>query len=84
MNTRLWLGSGVLVLSCVAPGVQAQNHVATYEYGMKLDIAKVVEMKAPDPMTCEVVQAQMTYLDSGGQLRTLNYLKLSDYCSREG
>ncbi|MNO08145.1 hypothetical protein D3C81_2306560 [compost metagenome] len=52
-----------------------------YEYGMKLDIAKVISLTEPDQWTCEVVMAQMTYLDSSGQQRELIYRKLANACS---
>lgn len=81
MNIRLWLGTGVMALACVTTGVQAQGTPVEYEYGMKLDIAKVIALTEPDQQICEVVKAQMTYLDSSGQQHELQYLKLADACS---
>ncbi|MNV97354.1 hypothetical protein D3C71_1924610 [compost metagenome] len=48
---------------------------------MKLDIAKVISLTEPDQWGCEVVMAQMTYLDSSGQQRELIYRKLANACS---
>lgn len=46
--------------------------VREYEYGMKLDVVKVVSVVKPQP-ACSVVPAAMTYEDSKGQLNTLKY-----------
>ncbi len=49
-----------------APDVQA------YRYGMKLDIARVVNI-TPPIRSCKVVPSRMTYEDSSGLLKTLEY-----------
>ncbi|AYC32434.1 DUF2790 domain-containing protein [Pseudomonas cavernae] len=43
-----------------------------YEYGMALDIQKVISI-TPQPDSCEVVPATMIYLDSKGETRRLDY-----------
>lgn len=43
-----------------------------YRYGMKLDIAKVVNT-TPTGTSCDVMPAQITYEDSNGDLKTLEY-----------
>jgi len=47
-----------------------------YQYGMRLDIAEVVDMEyfPPEPDFCGVIPAQMTYEDSMGELRAIRYL----------
>ncbi|MEG3010932.1 MAG: DUF2790 domain-containing protein [Pseudomonas sp.] len=46
--------------------------VKEYEYGMKLDVVKVVSVVKP-AATCAVVPTAMTYEDSEGQLNTVKY-----------
>ncbi len=81
MNIRLWLGTGAMAGAFISCGVGAQTAPVEYEYGMNLDIAKVVALTEPDQQVCEVVMAQMTYIDSSGQQRELLYRKLADVCS---
>lgn len=59
-----------------APEVQA------YRYGMKLDIAKVVNV-TPPIRACEVVPSRMTYEDSAGKLNTLEY-QVMGMCRNNG
>lgn len=81
MTMRLWLGTGMMTAAFISCGVGAQTAPVEYEYGMKLDIAKVISLTEPDQQICEVVKAQMTYLDSSGQQRELIYRKLASVCS---
>jgi hypothetical protein len=46
--------------------------VKDYEYGMKLDVVKVVSVVKPQT-ACNVVPTAMTYEDSKGQLNTIKY-----------
>jgi hypothetical protein len=47
-----------------------------YEYGMDLDIAKVISIKyfPPKPKFCGVIPARMTYEDSKGDRHAIRYL----------
>ena len=56
--------------------------VKDYEYGMKLDVAKVVSVVRPQ-VACAVVPAAMTYEDSKGQLNTIRYTVAGD-CRNRG
>lgn len=56
--------------------------VKQYEYGMKIDVAKVVGVVQADG-SCEVVPAAMTYEDSSGKLNTLKYSLTAD-CNSQG
>lgn len=71
------------LVACSAVALAADPPVEEYVYGMRLDIDKVVAITEPDELyaPCRVVSAQMTYEDSAGQLRTLEYLRLSSVCS---
>ena len=56
--------------------------VKDYEYGMKLDVVKVVSVVRP-AVACAVVPAAMTYEDSQGQLNTIKYTVAGD-CRKNG
>ena len=53
-----------------------------YEYGMKLDVKKVVSVVRPKN-ECAVVPAAMTYEDSKGQLNTVTYNVMGN-CRQQG
>lgn len=59
-----------------APEVQA------YRYGVKLDIAKVVNV-TPPIYACNPVPSRMTYEDSNGKLNTLEY-QVMGMCRNNG
>ena len=56
--------------------------VTEYEYGMKLDVVKVVSVVKPRA-TCAVVPTVMTYEDSKGQLNTVKYTVAGE-CRQRG
>ena len=80
MKPCLLLSFGLLF----AAAVQAQDAVTDYQYGMDLDVAKVVTMTEPLSVQCQVIKALMTYLDSSGQEHILRYLKNAEVCSSQG
>ncbi|MED5609152.1 MULTISPECIES: DUF2790 domain-containing protein [Pseudomonas] len=51
-----------------------------YQYGMKLDVAKVISIEQANDR-CEVAPAKMTYADSKGQVHVLEYLRQTEMCS---
>ncbi|MDP9690601.1 MULTISPECIES: DUF2790 domain-containing protein [unclassified Pseudomonas] len=53
-----------------------------YEYGMKVDVVKVISVVRPAKV-CAVVPAAMTYEDSEGQLNTITYTVAGD-CRKRG
>jgi hypothetical protein len=53
----------------------------TYTYGTHLDIQKVLSMKQDATPACGIVNARMTYLDSQGKTRVLDYSKFADGCN---
>ena len=57
-----------------------QPQVEQYNYGMKLDIAKVISTTEV-PNVCAVVPTQMTYIDHQGQQHTVEYLVMGNGCS---
>lgn len=55
------------------------SDVEHYQYGMNLDIAKVVHV-TPTDASCDVMPAQMTYEDSNGDLNILEYRAMGTGC----
>lgn len=51
-----------------------------YDYKQNLDIAKVVSIKADDPDTCGITNANMVYIDSKGVTHSLEYTRLGNGC----
>lgn len=60
--------------------VTQQPPVESYNYGMHLDIAKVIST-SDVPYKCEVVPMRMTYEDSAGQRHVLAYQVMGNGCS---
>ena len=56
--------------------------VIHYRYGMKLDIARVVAI-TPTDSSCGVMPAQMTYVDSNGDLNILEYRAAGTGCRNQ-
>jgi hypothetical protein len=84
MKTRTPWIAGALGLGLLASTAMAANltvHPQPYEYGMHLDIAKIISMTEPLTRECKVITAQMKYLDSAGNVQDISYLKLSEGCS---
>lgn len=83
MNTKaiyaacLFAALNICTLSARA---EADVTAKTYSYGTHLDIKKVVSLTEDATPTCGVVNAQMTYLDSQGNPRVLDYRKFADGC----
>lgn len=70
-------------------GAQASDQasapaVTEYTYGTKLDIAKVVNVSDSSAVdnVCEVVPANMTYIDHQGQRHTIEYRVMSGACAQ--
>ncbi len=63
-----------------SPTTEVANQVQAvdYHYGMALDIDKVIHITDTSDKV-GVVPATITYLDSQGQLRKLNYLQLGGF-----
>ncbi|MFO2462294.1 DUF2790 domain-containing protein [Pseudomonas sp. 15FMM2] len=56
--------------------------VQVYRYDMKLDIARVVSV-TPPIRACKVVPSRMTYEDSAGNIKTLEY-QVMGQCRNNG
>jgi len=58
----------------------SQAQVETYTYGTRLDIKRVIEVSQVAD-ECGPVPARMTYEDSQGQRRTIEYQVMGSGCS---
>ncbi|MFK3770621.1 DUF2790 domain-containing protein [Pseudomonas putida] len=68
-----------------APGAAqpAATDSANYEYGMPLDVAKVVSISpASNIADCQVGTAHMVYVDHQGQTHEVNYQEMGN-CSQQ-
>lgn len=74
----------LLNIGALSASAQDQVKPETYTYGTALDIQEVLSLVEDAMSTCGVVDARMTYLDSAGQRRVLDYRKLSDRCLEGG
>ncbi|MCG8292098.1 DUF2790 domain-containing protein [Pseudomonas entomophila] len=60
----------------------SQAEAARYEYGMPLDIAKVISITpASNAEDCQVGTAHMVYVDHQGQTREIDYRQMGN-CSQ--
>ncbi|MFV3289835.1 DUF2790 domain-containing protein [Pseudomonas sp. NY11955] len=56
---------------------------STYEYGMPLDVAKVISITpASNAADCQVGTAHMVYVDHQGQKREVDYREMGN-CSQQ-
>jgi hypothetical protein len=89
MNTRTLLSTAALAYTAFAGIAQADDTSSTqiqapaYHYGMPLHIAKVISLTEPTTVYCEVITAEMKYIDTSGQPAQITYRKLSDACSMQ-
>lgn len=88
MNARIAFIAAALAaggaLSGVAHATTAPDtSPVPYQYGMALNVAKVISMTEPDTMECKVVTAEMKFVDTAGQHRDISYRKLSDACATQ-
>lgn len=89
MNTRTLLSTAALACTALAGLAQADDGASTqaqapaYHYGMPLHIAKVISLTEPATLYCEVITAEMKYIDTSGNPAQITYRKLSDACSMQ-
>jgi hypothetical protein len=60
-----------------------QAAVPSYQYGMRLHVAKVIRIEEPDPPTCKIVRAKMTFVNTQGATEQIGFLKQAQACLRE-
>lgn len=86
MNIRPFLLTTALACTVFAGLAQANDTSANakavpYEYGMPLNVAKVVSMTEPPTQQCKVITADMKFIDNAGKPEEISYRKLSDACN---
>jgi hypothetical protein len=85
MNMRTLLVTTALACTAFAGLAQANetssSQAVPYHYGMPLHVAKVVSLTEPQTLECQVVTANMKYIDKSGKPAEITYQKLSDACS---
>ena len=85
MNTRTLLITTALACTAFAGLAQANetssSQAVPYHYGMPLQVAKVISLTEPQTQDCQVVTANMKYIDKSGKPAQITYQKLSDACS---
>lgn len=73
----LFAALNICTLSARAESV---SNAETYSYGTHLDIKKVLASSQDATSSCGVVGSHLTYLNSQGQNRVLDYLDTADRC----
>ncbi|CAD5109845.1 DUF2790 domain-containing protein [Zestomonas carbonaria] len=72
LSIALLASSAAMAASGESSDPASELPVTQYEYGMELDIQKVISV-TPKPDTCDVVPATMIYVDSHGDTQRLDY-----------
>lgn len=86
MRKHTLLNSTLAALALIGTSASfaEQPTAQQYRYGQSLDVAEVVSLREAAGENCEVVEAQMVYRDSSGELQALTYLKQADICHSQG
>ena len=84
---KAWTLLALAGVSCMAlageppaAGDRQAAKVERYEYGMELDVARVIQ-PAEVPSSCGVEPVRMVYEDHQGRRHTLEYLVVGSGCS---
>ncbi|SEI21078.1 DUF2790 domain-containing protein [Pseudomonas fuscovaginae UPB0736] len=85
MTVRTLLLTTALALSAFAGMAQAGTSTNTqavpYQYGMPLNIDKLISMTEQPTDQCKVINADMKFVDTAGKIEDVSYRKLSDACN---
>ncbi|OPA87778.1 hypothetical protein BFW87_23475 [Pseudomonas fluorescens] len=86
MKLRTLLFTGTLALAAVSGMAQADDTqpAATkpvpYQYGMPLNIDKVIAMNETQTNDCKVINADIKFVDKAGKVEDVGYRKMSEAC----
>ena len=86
MNARIAFFAAAIACSGFTGLANATTPDSTpvpYQYGMPLNVDKVISLTEPDTMECKVVTAEMKFIDTAGHHRDITYRKLSDACATQ-
>jgi hypothetical protein len=86
MKVRQLIASALAALALAGASASFAEQPASqqYRYGQVLDVAEVISLREQASTGCAVVEAQMVYRDSSGELQALTYLKQADNCQDRG
>lgn len=85
MKLHSLLLTGTLALAAFSGLAQADTQQAAtkpvpYQYGMPLNIDKVIAMHETDTNECKVINADIKFVDKAGKVQDVGYRKMSDAC----
>lgn len=86
----MWIRNLSLISTMTAISLSAspllaneRAEVSSYQYGTRLDIAKVITIEEPAPPACEIVRATMTFVNTQGETKQVSFLKQAQACLRD-
>jgi hypothetical protein len=85
MKLRTVMLCGAFALAALSGLAQADEQSAVvkpvpYQYGMPMNIAKVLAMNEPPTNDCKVIKADIKFLDKAGKVEDVSYRKMSEAC----
>lgn len=85
MKLRTLMFGSALALAAVSGLAQADEQRAAvkpvpYQYGMPMNIAKVLAMNETQTDECKVIKADIKFLDKAGKVEDVSYRKMSEAC----
>ena len=85
MKLRTLMLGGALALAAVSGLAQADSQQTNvkpvpYQYGMPMNIAKVISMNEAQTNDCKVINADIKFLDKAGKVEDVSYRKMSEAC----
>jgi hypothetical protein len=85
MKLHSLLLTGTLALAAFSGLAQADTQQAAtkpvpYQYGMPLNIDKVIAMHETDTNECKVINADIKFVDKAGKVQDVGYRKMSEAC----
>lgn len=85
MKLRTLVLGSALALAAVSGLAQADDQGATvkavpYQYGMPMNIDKVLAMNETPTDECKVIKADIKFLDKAGKVEDVSYRKMSEAC----
>jgi hypothetical protein len=81
---KLFAASFFAVLSAAAFSAHADTQPQTYTNGTPLDIKQVISTVEEGGANCGIVNARLTYLDSSGAQKVLDYSKFAECGNQSG
>lgn len=85
MKLRTLMLGSALALAAVSGLAQADSQQTNikpvpYQYGMPMNIAKVISMNEAQTNDCKVINADIKFVDKAGKVEDVSYRKMSEAC----